>query len=87
MSIRIRLAVGIILALAALVLAQAKPDFSGEWILNRQASTLSAIAAVVQSGVVQIEHQDPTERFNLASLKQSASIFLIHTIADLSWWQ
>src|SRR5262249_39557136 len=64
MLIRIRLAVGIILALAALVLAQAKPNFSGEWILNRQASTLSPGAAAWQSAVVQIQHRDPTFRYN-----------------------
>jgi hypothetical protein len=41
--------------------AQQKPDFSGEWQLNRQASALSAVVApVVQSGVLRIEHQDPS---------------------------
>ena len=30
-----------------------KPDFSGEWTQNRQASTLSPGAAAVQSGVVE----------------------------------
>ena len=64
MSIRIPLAAGMILGLAALVFAQGRPNFSGEWILNRQASTLSPIAAVVQSGVVQIEHRDSTFRYN-----------------------
>ncbi len=40
--------------------AQQKPDFSGEWTLNRQASTLSPnVAAAAQSGVLQIEHHDP----------------------------
>jgi hypothetical protein len=38
-----------------------KPDFSGEWTLNRQASTLSPIVApVAQSGVLRIEHHEPT---------------------------
>jgi hypothetical protein len=42
------------------VIAQQKPDFSGEWTLNRQASTLSAIVApVAQSGVLRIEHREP----------------------------
>ena len=42
------------------VSAQQKPDFSGEWTLNRQASTLSPnVAAAAQSGVLQIEHHDP----------------------------
>jgi len=38
------------------------PDFSGEWILNRQASTLSPGADAVQSGVWQIEHREPAFR-------------------------
>ena len=37
-----------------------KPDFSGEYVLNRPASTLSAIVApVAQSGVLRIEHHEP----------------------------
>ena len=37
-----------------------KPDFSGEWTLNVGASVLSpAVAPVVQSGFVQIEHREP----------------------------
>jgi hypothetical protein len=42
------------------VIAQHKPDFSGEWTLNPQASTLSPIVApTVQSGVLRIEHREP----------------------------
>jgi hypothetical protein len=48
------------LAVAMTVLAQQKPDFSGEWKLNVQASTLSPpVAAAVQSGVLRIEHREP----------------------------
>lgn len=36
-----------------------KPDFSGEWKLNRQASTLSPGADTAQSGVLRIEHHEP----------------------------
>jgi hypothetical protein len=37
-----------------------KPDLSGEWTLNRQASTLSPVVApAVQSGVLRIEHREP----------------------------
>jgi hypothetical protein len=39
-----------------------KPDFSGEWILNRQASTLSPGAEGVRSGVWHIQHGEPTFR-------------------------
>ena len=51
----------IFVAGAMTVIAQQKPDFSGEWTLNRQASTLSPIVApVAQSGVLRIEHHEPT---------------------------
>ena len=37
-----------------------KPDFSGDWQLNRQASTLSPIVApVAQSGTLRIDHKEP----------------------------
>ncbi len=42
--------------------AEQKPDFSGEYVLNRQASTLSPGAAAVQSAVVRIEHREPMLR-------------------------
>ena len=49
-----------VLAGVMTVIAQQKPDFSGEWTLNRQASTLSPIVApVAQSGVLRIEHHEP----------------------------
>jgi len=38
---------------------QQKPDFSGEWILNRQDSSLSPAAAAIQSGLLRIEHREP----------------------------
>src|SRR5688572_17952424 len=42
-------------------IAQQKPDFSGEWELNRQASMLSpTVAPVVQSGALRIEHHEPS---------------------------
>ena len=43
-----------------------RPDFSGEWTLNRQASTLSPGADGVQSAVWQIEHRDPSFRHQAA---------------------
>ena len=54
------IAAAVFLAGAMTVIAQPKPDFSGEWTLNRQASTLSpAVAAAAQSGVLRIEHREP----------------------------
>jgi hypothetical protein len=61
MQIRIT---AIIFGLAALAFALTKPNFSGEWILNRQASTLSPSAAAIQSAFVRIEHSDPTFRYS-----------------------
>ena len=43
-----------------------KPDFSGEWILDRQASALSSNAAAFQTGIMRIEHRDPIFRFQLS---------------------
>jgi len=54
---------GILLRLAAFGITLEKPDFSGEWILNRQTSSLSTLAPPVQSGVLRIEHRDPVFRY------------------------
>ena len=40
-----------------------KSDFSGEYVLDRRASTLSSGAAAVQSAVVRIEHREPAFRY------------------------
>src|SRR5262252_6403360 len=46
---------------------RSKPDFSGEYVLNRSASTLSAAgAASVESSRVRIEHQEPSFRSEFA---------------------
>ena len=44
--------------------AQGKPDFSGTWVLNRQASTLPPPVSAVESGVVRIEHREPSFSFH-----------------------
>jgi hypothetical protein len=51
------------LVAAIAVAAQQKPDFSGQWTLNRQASTLSPGAAAVGSGVLHIDHREPLFRY------------------------
>jgi hypothetical protein len=43
-------------------MANDKPDFSGEWLLNREASTLSPGADGVRSAVWHVEHREPTFR-------------------------
>jgi len=62
---------GILLGLSAFGVTQEKPDFSGEWILNRQTSTVSALAKAVQSGVVRIEHRDPMFRYKAAFVSEN----------------
>ena len=47
----------------AISAAQSKPDFSGEFVLNRPASTLSPSAEAFQSGTVRIEHRDAAFRY------------------------
>jgi hypothetical protein len=48
------------LACAVALAAQQKPDYSGEYVLNPQASTLSpAVAAAIQSGGMRVEHREP----------------------------
>jgi hypothetical protein len=42
--------------------AEVKPDFSGEYVLNRHASALSAGADAVRSAVLRIEHREPMVR-------------------------
>ena len=39
-----------------------KPDFSGEFVLNRLASRLSAAASAIDGATLRIEHREPTFR-------------------------
>jgi len=64
----------LLLALAASGFKQGKPDLSGEWTLNRQASTLSPAAAAIRSGDVRIEHSDPTFRYKAVLKSETDSI-------------
>ena len=43
-----------------------KPDFSGEWVLDRQASQLTGGAAAMESGVLRIDHHDPKCGFQIS---------------------
>jgi hypothetical protein len=65
---------GILFALSVFGVPQSKPDFSGEWILNRQASTVSPLSKAVQSGVVRIEHRDPTFKYSAAFIGESGPL-------------
>ncbi len=50
----------LLLAAARPVAGQQKPDFSGQWTLNKEKSRLSAAwTSGIERGVVRIEHRDP----------------------------
>jgi hypothetical protein len=55
--------VAVVLGIAAAGDAQNKPDFTGEWTLNRPESSLSEAASAMQSGAVTIEHREPMFRY------------------------
>jgi hypothetical protein len=63
--------------------AQAKPDFSGEWVLNRQVSTLPPPVSNVESGVVRIDHREPSFSFQrtyvIAGTPRGGAGFTIRT--------
>ena len=65
---------GILLGLSAFGVTPEKPDFSGEWILNRQTSTVSTLAKAVQTGVVRIEHRDPMFRYKAAFVGENGPL-------------
>src|SRR5262245_65865307 len=50
------------------------PDFSGEWILNREASTLSPGADGMRSDTWTIDHRDPTFGIKARFVTDSAPI-------------
>ena len=60
-----------------------KPDLSGEYVLDRAASALSAGAAAVQSAVMRIDHHEPVFRcaanFVFADGKTFPFSFELHT--------
>jgi hypothetical protein len=51
-----------------------KPDFSGEWTLNRQACTLSPGADAIRTGVVRIEHRDPKFRYQASFVSDTGTV-------------
>ena len=59
-----------LIVVSTVMAAQMKPDFSGEWVLDRPASMLSPGAGGVDSGVVRIEHREPVFRYNVRFMAQ-----------------
>ena len=66
---------------AQTVFAQQRPDFSGEWVLNRMASSLAAQSAAVESGVVRIEHREPRFRFERRFVAKGTPVETSYEIA------
>ena len=54
--------------------AQSKPDFSGEWVLNRAASTLQGETAAVESSLIRIEHREPAFKFGRSFVVKGQSV-------------
>ena len=44
--------------------AQPRPDFSGEWTLDRSASSLQGDMAAVEGGVLRVQHREPSFTFS-----------------------
>jgi hypothetical protein len=67
-----------------------RPDFSGEYVLNRAASTLSALgAASVQAASLRIHHAEPSFRceskFSFPNIEPIQWTFELTTIAGASY--
>src|SRR6185503_9015532 len=56
-------AVAVLAGGVASATAQARPDFSGDYVLNRQASTLPPPVSNVESGTLRVEHREPSFSF------------------------
>jgi hypothetical protein len=50
--------------LPATAASRQRPDFSGEWKLDRAASSLQGELTAVESGVVRIQHREPSFGFS-----------------------
>jgi len=65
------------------VAAEQKPDFSGEYALNRQASALGGGAAEVRSAALRIEHREPMVRCQAAFDFESTSFkYALERVSD-----
>src|SRR6476620_4781018 len=53
--------------------SERKPDFSGDWILNRPDCTLSPGADAIRSATLHIEHSDPTFKYKAEFVSGSDS--------------
>jgi hypothetical protein len=68
----IRVVHALLLGGAIAAMQPPKADFSGEWTLNREASTVSPAAAAIRSGVAHIEHHEPKFKYKLTMMTENA---------------
>jgi hypothetical protein len=59
---------------SAFMNSSVKPDFSGEWILDRQASHLTGGASAMETGVLRIDHRDPKCGFRISMTAGGESV-------------
>lgn len=71
----------LVMVSGAVSMAQQRPDFSGEWKLNRQASVLQAESAVVESGAVRIVHREPGFKFSRSFIVNGQAMTTDYEIA------
>jgi hypothetical protein len=63
--------------------ARPKPDFSGDYVLNRQASALAGGAATVRSAVLRIEHREPIVRCQASFMFDATNFdFALERVSD-----
>jgi len=63
--------------------AEHKPDFSGEYVLNSQASALSGGAAAVRRAVLRFEHREPMVRCEGAfTFAETSFNYTVELVAD-----
>jgi len=54
-----------------------KPNFTGEWVLDREGSSLAGGAAAMETGFMRIDHRDPKCRFQM-SMNVEAKLSSVH---------
>src|SRR5262249_43927110 len=51
-----------------------KPDFTREWVLDRQASALTGGAAAIETGILRLQHNDPKCSFQISMRAGTESV-------------
>jgi hypothetical protein len=64
----------VVVLAASRTTGQQRPDFSGEWALDRSASSLQGDMAAVEGGVVRIRHREPAFGFSRTFIIKAQSV-------------